>query len=151
MARNDVSMDHLRHALVIDERRYYFRPTNVHANVYHANHTAKQVWFVGCHCDVGGGHNEKKSGYSDISLGWMLSKASQAGLPLQDDWRSSQYLASSSSRSSTEIHFIPYNESLRGWWRLESKRAVDTPARHLVGAVVECQKMTQFMRVSWTK
>ena len=42
--------------------------------------TTEQVWFAGAHSDVGGGYAEV--GLSDIALKWMLEKADQAGLTL---------------------------------------------------------------------
>ena len=34
----------------------------------------KQVWFAGCHSDIGGSYLEPESRLSDISLGWMVDE-----------------------------------------------------------------------------
>ena len=80
------------HALAIDERRGPFRPTlwtrpagrgalledQAHRQVL------EQVWFAGCHSNVGGGYRD--SGLSDLAFLWIASKAASAaadmGTPL---------------------------------------------------------------------
>jgi uncharacterized protein (DUF2235 family) len=42
--------------------------------------TIEQRWFVGAHCDVGGGYPDRR--LSDIALRWMQDKASALGLGL---------------------------------------------------------------------
>ena len=67
-----------RHALAIDEKRYDFKPTILRPR---RNLDLKQVWFVGCHSDVGGGYKPDKDGsLSDIPLAWMIAEAETAGL-----------------------------------------------------------------------
>jgi uncharacterized protein (DUF2235 family) len=46
----------------------------------HAAQTLEQRWFVGAHCDVGGGYPDRR--LSDIALRWMQDKASDLGLGL---------------------------------------------------------------------
>jgi uncharacterized protein (DUF2235 family) len=67
------------HALAIDEHRAPFEPT---LWTYHPKpgQTVEQIWFCGAHSDVGGGYAE--AGLSDLSLGWMLDRALNAGLKL---------------------------------------------------------------------
>lgn len=64
------------HALAIDEPRGPFRPTfwtkRKGAALPSGQHI-EQVWFSGCHANVGGGY--KDSGLSDISLLWMAERA----------------------------------------------------------------------------
>ena len=46
-----------------------------------------QVWFVGVHCDIGGGYPQ--DGLSHVSLKWMMERARVYGLiylEVQDDW-----------------------------------------------------------------
>jgi len=72
-----------RHAIALDERRGFYRP-----NLWRPGEKAarsgpkdlKQVWFVGCHSDVGGGYPETESGLSKIALRWMVREAEAAGL-----------------------------------------------------------------------
>src|SRR5580704_11131661 len=69
-------------ALAMDERRAQFPPT-LWKGPAAAGQTLEQVWFTGAHSDVGGGEPDDLPGttaLSDITLGWMMSKASAAGL-----------------------------------------------------------------------
>jgi len=68
-----------RHALAIDEVRRDFEPT---VWVPRAKLDLKQVWFVGAHTDVGGGHRPGPDGtvLSDTPLAWMMQEATTAGL-----------------------------------------------------------------------
>jgi len=68
------------HALAVDE----------HRNDYSAclwdpdekpQQTLEQRWFIGAHCDAGGGYSDRR--LSDITLRWMQDKASGSGLGLK--------------------------------------------------------------------
>jgi uncharacterized protein (DUF2235 family) len=68
------------HALAIDEHRDIFdaclwNPETV------PEQTLEQRWFIGAHCDVGGGYAERE--LSDIALRWMQDKAAGLGLALK--------------------------------------------------------------------
>ena len=71
-----------RHALAIDERREDFAPTLWQAR---AGLDLKQVWFAGCHGDVGGGHAPDPDGscIADVALKWMLDEAVAAELAVE--------------------------------------------------------------------
>ncbi len=75
------SIRHARHAVAIDEMRASFTPT-LWTNIEHFPN-AKQVWFPGVHCDIGGGGYLQK-GLSDGALKWMMDEADAAGLHFQD-------------------------------------------------------------------
>lgn len=63
------------HALSVDEARGPFRPTFwtlPKGQKPPADQHIEQVWFPGCHADVGGGYRE--TGLSDISLNWMAQR-----------------------------------------------------------------------------
>jgi hypothetical protein len=65
-----------RHAVAIDEHRQTFTPTfwtNVDSRL-----NVKQIWFPGCHSDVGGGFAQV--GLSDGALKWMIDEAAALGL-----------------------------------------------------------------------
>jgi len=69
-------------ALAMDERRAQFPPT-LWDGPPAPGQTLEQVWFTGAHSDVGGGEPDDVVGttaLSDITLGWMMSKASALGL-----------------------------------------------------------------------
>lgn len=44
----------------------------------------RQVWFLGTHCDVGGGYPEADSGLSKLALEWMIAEAKLAQLLVDD-------------------------------------------------------------------
>lgn len=69
------------HALAIDEKRAEF-PATLWEGPTAEGQTLEQVWFTGVHSDVGGGEPEDPDGtaLSDITLGWMMSKAAKLGL-----------------------------------------------------------------------
>jgi uncharacterized protein (DUF2235 family) len=69
------------HALAIDEHRNDFVPTLWTGQVEPGN-AIEQVWFCGCHSDVGGGYKTRR--LADIPLVWMAEKAEAEGLNL--DW-----------------------------------------------------------------
>jgi hypothetical protein len=66
---------HVRHAVALNEQRWKYEPrlyTDSGAPVC-PGQTYKQVWFTGCHSDVGGSYPE--SGLSNITLRWMIDEA----------------------------------------------------------------------------
>ena len=70
---------HAIHALSIDEQRAAFRPTLWQQGENPpAEQSLKQVWFSGCHSEVGGGTDD--NALSDIALLWMADEAALAGL-----------------------------------------------------------------------
>jgi len=76
------SIKNAYHALAIDERRAQFPPT-LWDGPAAPGQTLEQVWFTGAHSDVGGGEPDDLPGttaLSDLTLGWMMSKASALGL-----------------------------------------------------------------------
>jgi uncharacterized protein (DUF2235 family) len=67
-------------ALAIDERRQEFPPTLwTPLAPPIPGQTLQQTWFTGVHCDIGGGYSDDDS-LSDITFGWVLSKAVVLGL-----------------------------------------------------------------------
>jgi uncharacterized protein (DUF2235 family) len=74
-------VEYAYHALAIDEHRAPFEPT-LWACKPKPGQTIEQVWFCGVHSDIGGGYPEV--GLSDITLDWMMGKARDAGLILDE-------------------------------------------------------------------
>jgi uncharacterized protein (DUF2235 family) len=68
-------------ALAIDEHRAEFNcePWQQGNPQKVAGQVLEQVWFCGCHSDIGGGSG---SGLTDIALGWISSKLISCGLAL---------------------------------------------------------------------
>jgi uncharacterized protein (DUF2235 family) len=71
---------HAYHAVAIDERRCEF-PATLWTSAA-PGQTLEQVWFCGVHCDVGGSYPDDPNGtaLADLTLAWMISKASALGL-----------------------------------------------------------------------
>jgi len=71
-----------RHALAIDEKREDFAPTIWQPK---PDVDLKQVWFAGCHSDIGGSYEPDKDGraIADVPFKWMLDEASSAGLRIE--------------------------------------------------------------------
>lgn len=69
-----------RHALSIDENRADFPRVAWGTQAAVAQNASKvprwldQVWFAGCHSDVGGSYPEDESRLSDIALQWMVDE-----------------------------------------------------------------------------
>lgn len=73
------------HALAIDEQRAQFSATLWDETNLAPGQTIEQVWFAGCHSDVGGGTPmgstvDGATRLSDIPLAWMITKAKALGL-----------------------------------------------------------------------
>ncbi|WP_371441577.1 DUF2235 domain-containing protein [Rhodovulum sp. ES.010] len=79
---------HGYHALALDERRVVFAPVLWESADDWAGHV-EQVWFHGCHGDVGGqlGEFAPALPLAHIPLVWMLEKAAGHGLRLPEGWR----------------------------------------------------------------
>ena len=96
--RHNASVDTVRHALALDERRGWFEATTwgwldsdrkccaaksrleERDRKKIEDQDVVEVWFSGCHADVGGGGQNDRT--SDIPLRWMLGEAANAGLML---------------------------------------------------------------------
>jgi hypothetical protein len=78
-----------RQALAIDEHRMKFEPslwkvpTDGSQRAADTPDRVKQVWFEGCHSDVGGGYGQ--TGLSDTALEWMVREAKKEGLAFDDE------------------------------------------------------------------
>lgn len=94
---------HAFHAMAIDEKRKNFQVVR-----WNAGARGEEVWFPGCHSDVGGGYAEHE--LSDVSLGWMISKAKASGLSFRSD--ADQYTGKLSSVGSD----ITVHNSFEGPW-----------------------------------
>ena len=82
------SVQTVRHALAVDEKRRMFKPYlwlegqeywgspyEPRADENRASQDVQQVWFAGYHSDVGGGQPEMKSGLAKIALRWMIDES----------------------------------------------------------------------------
>jgi uncharacterized protein (DUF2235 family) len=127
--RHNPGVCHVRHALALDEKRSWFQCTTwggldrdrnqCDGKAKHLprrykpdpnpRQTVKEVWFRGCHSDVGGGDRERSN--AEIALRWMLQEAKAAGLALND--KGANFLAQPDPKSP----ILP-TESWTLLWRL---------------------------------
>jgi uncharacterized protein (DUF2235 family) len=110
-----------RHAVSMDERRAFFR-TNlwrhpIDTTTDYGPKDLKQVRFVGDHCDVGGGHAERESGLSKITLEWMICEAVSAGLQVDQD-KVNEVLGRKGAGHVPPDRDGQAHDSLHGWWHL---------------------------------
>lgn len=54
------NIDHAFHALALDEWRTSFAPTLWNVGKNNTNTQLRQVWFPGCHSNVGGGSDTQQ-------------------------------------------------------------------------------------------
>jgi uncharacterized protein (DUF2235 family) len=92
--RSNPSVEAVRHAMAIDERRRMFRVSSWEGAIHVPNpfdqattrrQDVKQVWFAGGHGDVGGGHAEEASALSKNALLWMAGEAAALGLDIDHE------------------------------------------------------------------
>lgn len=84
------SVESVRHALAIQERRTMFQPQLWPAGEDYwggpfrsaraKSQDVREVWFTGVHGDVGGGYPEVESGLAKIPLRWMIEQTEPTGL-----------------------------------------------------------------------
>lgn len=75
------------HALALDETRLTFEP--ILWDDASAGERVEQMWFRGCHPDIGGqlAGNERARPLANLPLVWLMSRAAELGLDLPDGWR----------------------------------------------------------------
>jgi uncharacterized protein (DUF2235 family) len=127
------SVEYVRHAMAIDERRTMFRPLHwFPGQEYWGSpfrpkpaskikpQDFKEVWFAGCHGDVGGGYPEKDSALAKLALEWMVDETRGTGLFY--DQNSVDYLLYGlNAKSRTKIPpdpLGPLHDSMTWAWKI---------------------------------
>jgi uncharacterized protein (DUF2235 family) len=145
----------VRHAVAIDERRWFFRQ-----NLFQRagkNQDLLELWFPGAHCDVGGGYGPDEGGLWKFALQWMIDEAKAADLVI-DQTRLDQEL----DKASDEIAPAHIHDALTWqWWPAEfvPKRVYGSNRqrrfrlglggrRHVHQGALIHQKALEFMRNS---
>lgn len=114
---NNESVDNIRHAISIDERRAFFRQ-NLWGNKFAGKQDIKQVWFAGVHSDIGGSYPQEESALSNISLEWMLVEAKAKGLVIDEAKAVDILKVSVNGQVTADLHLQDQHESLAGFWRV---------------------------------
>lgn len=113
---NNPGLDHVRHAVSIDEHRAAFQANLFWPQCISQHKSFKQVWFPGSHGDVGGGYPDADNGLAKIALEWMYEEAEACGcrfeLPQIDN-----FLGKSSKLSKPDPLATAHN-STTGLWNL---------------------------------
>ena len=126
--RHNPGVFDVRHALALDEKRSWFqcttwggldrdlnqrdgrRPCSPRAwkPEPNAGQMVKEVWFRGCHSDIGGGKAERQN--AEITLRWMLREARDCGLVLNAE-------GDALVAKADPCGAITPTESRNRWWR----------------------------------
>lgn len=116
---NNDFLDHVRHAVSIDEHRAIFQPGLFHPKSPTQHLSFKELWFAGAHADVGGGYAEEKSGLAKIALEWMFDEAEAQGCLIDHDLRD-KFLGRSAkdTKKSRPDPLAPAHNSTHGLWNL---------------------------------
>jgi uncharacterized protein (DUF2235 family) len=112
---DNASLDHIRHALAIDERRVAFRTNQFRPRDPTQHLSLKQVWFAGAHCDVGGGYPELDDALAKIAFAWMEREAELYGL-LIDTVERNRILTGAHQSHPNPLGTL--HESLQGRWQM---------------------------------
>lgn len=128
-------------ALAIDERRAQFPPT-LWTSAPVAGQTLKQIWFAGCHGDVGGGSS--LPGLADITLSWMMTKAVSLGLAIQSDvWQHYQTVPESDA-------LAQIIDSWRIYWGVPVSRKVAANSALANSVQVRCTSVQAYRPINLT-
>jgi uncharacterized protein (DUF2235 family) len=143
---------HAYHAVAIDERRGPFKPTLwtlKDGEKRAAGTSLEQVWFVGVHCEVGGGYRDAE--LSEIPLLWMADKAREHGLAFRDDHLmfKPKLRNDEDRRSGRQVYpnplWQPLRESRDGFYRLipayDRRLRGDNGAEVAGGSLAESAKL----------
>jgi uncharacterized protein (DUF2235 family) len=123
------------HALAMDEKRAQF-PATLWDGPPAPGQTLEQVWFTGAHSDVGGGEPDDLPGttaLSDISLGWMMSKANALGLQFDP-----AVLAAYTMPQAPELALDKFHESWKIFCGFPRRRSIANDSSIANSVVIRC-------------
>ena len=108
-------IEHIRHAVAIDERRAFYRQHLVTSR--RGDEDWDQRWFPGVHADVGGGYPKEHGGLWRPAFEWMLAEARAHGLLVEDE---QVRRVREQTHPPDEPWAEPIARSLKGlWWLAE--------------------------------
>lgn len=125
LTSNNPSVEAIRHAVAIHERRVMFRPQlwpegqsfEPKDSETPTPQDTKEVWFSGVHGDVGGGYPEADSALAKLPLVWLIEETRALGLAYKDDT-----VAEIVFGQNPETHHVPPDsgkppqDSMKGLW-----------------------------------
>ena len=142
------SIQNVRHAVAIHERRIMFRPNLWQKGQEYCPdkdaepqpQNQREVWFTGVHTDIGGGEIEPESGLAKISLAWFIEQAQRAEIGLLFDADLVDLLVlgkkTGGSKTYTAPNPLAEKHKMLGLWKiLEILPTYDpkAPRRFLIG------------------
>jgi uncharacterized protein (DUF2235 family) len=143
------SVETVRHAIAIDERRTMFGPRlwpeggEYRANPFNQagakDQDVREVWFNGVHCDVGGGYPEAEGKLAKLSLKWMIEQTEPAGLHYRTQTVNEIVLGTRKPYVAPDATAKPHNSMNAGWAILEfipRRRPRDSRRRGLLGLTI---------------
>jgi uncharacterized protein (DUF2235 family) len=129
--QKNVSVETVRHAVAINERRTMFRPQlwpegqeywgNPFNKAAAKPQDAREVWFTGVHGDVGGGYPEQESGLAKLPLEWMIEQVKPTGLHFNTRTTNELVLGTNPQKSyvAPDPNAAPHNSMNWAWAILE--------------------------------
>jgi uncharacterized protein (DUF2235 family) len=130
------------HALAIDERRAEFPPT-LWTSAPAPGQVMEQVWFCGCHSDVGGGTspgaNDAGTTLSDIPLSWMMDKAAALGVQFAPSALTQYKVPVAAKYALDEIH-----ESWNPLWGFPMSRQIAAGVSLSGSVAVRCRQNSSY-------
>ena len=129
-------------ALAVDERRIEFPPT-LWTGATAPGQVVEQIWFCGCHSDVGGGvapgAGDAGTTLSDVTLGWMMQKAVALGAQIAPAVLAQYTMPLGSKYALDEIH-----ESWTPLYGFPKSRIIEPASRLSNSVVVRCQNEQRY-------
>lgn len=146
--RHNPSVTHIRHALAIHEHRAFFQhttwglldsdekgalirlreslpPTDL-ALLEEQRKNIEEVWFDGCHSDIGGGEKPKNA---NIALRWMLGEAANIPDPVRLSEHGKNVLATADPTPDPNESSSLFYDGLEQWPRQEIDNSGEWPIR----------------------
>jgi uncharacterized protein (DUF2235 family) len=128
------SVEVFRQASAIDEFRRMFRlrrwkenqefKADRFSSAESQKQDSREVWFAGCHSDIGGGYAENESALSKYPLRWMIQQAQLQGLSVNTTMFN--HLVEGEARANSEHRYVAPNamgqlhlSAIGGWLFLE--------------------------------
>jgi uncharacterized protein (DUF2235 family) len=128
------SVQSVRHAVALDEHRTMFNPTlwpaggKYRGNPFNVageiDQDLREVWFNGCHGDVGGGLPEESSALAKEALRWMIDQTAPMGIRYVARTVRSLVLGQGAATNSAGKAYVapdgngPIHESMTRLWAL---------------------------------
>lgn len=117
----DPRVRYARHALAIDELRADFARVEWGSGGQtgperHADEPEwfQQIWFAGCHSDIGGGYPEEESRLSDVALQWMVEQVESLADPVRIDHAKLHLFPAATGMQHCEVESLL--DRYPAWW-----------------------------------